>query len=163
MAKNRTAGGSKPWWIFGILIILISLASSAGMFYYMDSRSGNAPSQAQAQAPVEEPPAVEPIFVNVAPFTVNLQSRHYDQRLLYIGLSLRVGNMTTKDVLTMHMPQVRSRLLMLLSSQEAETLTTPEGKQSLSQEILALFDQPLAEPQPPLMINDVLYTDFIVQ
>ncbi|WP_248730245.1 MULTISPECIES: flagellar basal body-associated protein FliL [Halomonadaceae] len=161
MAKTRTEGGRKPWWIIGILIILFSMGSSAAMFYFMDGRSGDAPSAAQVQ--VEAPRAAEPIFVNVSPFTVNLQSRHYDQRLLYMGLSLRVGDVATQEVITTHMPQVRSRLLMLLSSQEAETLTTPEGKQALTNDILALFDQPLTDPQPFLTINDVLYTDFIVQ
>lgn len=161
MAKTRSAGSRKPWWIIGILIILFSMGSSAAMYYLMDSRGSE--DNVQAHTEIEEPRAPSPIFVAISPFTVNLQSHHYDQRLLYVGLSLRVGNQTTQDLLQEHMPQVRSRLLMLLSSQQAEDLVTPEGKQALSSEILALFDQPFTDPQPPLAINDVLYTEFIVQ
>ncbi|APX93241.1 flagellar basal body-associated protein FliL [Halomonas sp. 1513] len=161
MAKNQSAGSRKPWWIIGLLIILFSMGSSAAMYFMMDSRDGDA--TASAQTAVEEARAPAPIFVDINPFTVNLQSRRYDHRLLYVGLSLRVGNETTRELIEEHMPQVRSRLLMLLSSQEAEELTSPEGKQQLSSEILALFDQPLTDPQPSLMVNDVLYTEFIVQ
>ncbi|SDL73260.1 flagellar FliL protein [Franzmannia pantelleriensis] len=161
MAKNRSAGSRKPWWIIGLLIILFSMGSSAAMYYMMDNRDGSETDNVQAA--VEDPRAPAPIFVDINPFTVNLQSRHYDQRLLYIGLSLRVGNETTRELIEEHMPQVRSRLLMLLTSQQAEALTSPEGKQQLSAEILALFDQPLTDPQPSLMVNDVLYTEFIVQ
>ncbi|MDR5906051.1 flagellar basal body-associated protein FliL [Franzmannia qiaohouensis] len=161
MAKNRSAGSRKPWWIIGLLIILFSMGSSAAVYYMMDSRSGEG--GASAQTVVEETRAPAPIFVDINPFTVNLQSRHYDQQLLYIGLSLRVGNETTRELIEEHMPQVRSRLLMLLSSQQAEDLVSPEGKQQLSADILALFDQPLTNPQPSLMVNDVLYTEFIVQ
>lgn len=161
MVKKRSAGSRKPWWIIGLLVILFSMGSSAAMYFLMDSRHDD--TQPSARAVEEQISSPAPIFVDIKPFTVNLQSGHYDQRLLYTGLSLRVGNENTRELLEAHMPQVRSRLLMLLSSQQAEDLITPAGKQRLSNDILALFEQPLTEPQPPLIINDVLYTDFIVQ
>ncbi|GGX78082.1 flagellar basal body-associated protein FliL [Litchfieldella qijiaojingensis] len=160
MAKSSTSGTRKPWWLLGILVILFSMGSSVAVFYFMDSR---AEIQPQVQAEPEPLVGPTPIFVEIKPFTVNVQSRQYDQRLLYVGLSLQVGNEMTSKILQEHMPQVRSRLLTLLSSQHAEDLTTPEGKKALSEQILSLFERPLADPQPPLAINDVLYTEFIVQ
>ncbi|MFC3285184.1 flagellar basal body-associated protein FliL [Litchfieldella rifensis] len=160
MAKSSTAGTRKPWWLLGILIILFSMGSSVAVFYFMDGRA-DAPVQAEVAPEPKRGPV--PIFVKIEPFTVNVQSRDYDQRLLYVGLSLQVGDEMTRELLEEHMPQVRSRLLMLLSSQQAETLTTPDGKQALSARILTLFERPLTDPQPPLAVNDVLYTEFIVQ
>lgn len=162
MAKTQTEGKSrKPWWLLGLLIILISVACSAGVYFLLESRSSEASTDtAEATAPVE--PEI-PIFVTVKPFTVNIQSDDYSQRLLYMGLSIKVADDTSKELLESHMPQVRSRLLMLLSSQKADDLITPEGKQRLTGEILALFDKPFSDPQPPLNVDDVLYTDFIVQ
>ncbi|MBZ9556982.1 MULTISPECIES: flagellar basal body-associated protein FliL [unclassified Modicisalibacter] len=162
MAKTQTDGKRrKPWWLLGLLIILISVACSAGVYFLLESRgSGAGAESAQAAEPVE--PEI-PIFVTVKPFTVNIQSDDYSQRLLYIGLSIKVADEASKDLLESHMPQVRSRLLMLLSSQNADDLVTPEGKQRLTGEILALFDKPFSDPQPPLNVDDVLYTDFIVQ
>ena len=159
MAKNPNAGTSrKPWWLLGIILIVLSMASSAGVYFLLDSKSEA--STETAEEPVKPEP---PIFVTVSPFTVNLQSDQYEQRLLYIGLSFKVGDETTREMLEQNMPQLRSRLLLLFSSQHAEGLTTPEGKQALSQQILALFDEPFSDPQPELVVNDVLYTDFIVQ
>ncbi|WP_043526235.1 flagellar basal body-associated protein FliL [Litchfieldella xinjiangensis] len=160
MAKTATSGTRKPWWLLGILVILLSMGSSVGIFYFMDNRAEADP-QAMAEPVPVTPPT--PVFVEIKPFTVNVPSRQFEQRLLYIGLSLKVGNEVTRDLLIEHMPQVRSRLLMLLSSQEAESLTTPEGKQALSAQIMTDFERPLTDPQPPLSIQDVLYTEFIVQ
>lgn len=161
MAQNQTAGKSrKPWWLLGILIIMLSMACSAAVYFMLDSRSAAAQETTPSDTPVEAP---DPIFVGISPFTVNVQSDSYQQRLLYIGLSLKVANEVTRDLIVEHMPQVRSRLLMLLSSQSAEKLISPQGKRTLSQEILALFDQPFSDPQPELAVQDVLYTDFIVQ
>lgn len=160
MANTASTGTRKPWWLLGILVILFSMGSSVGVFYFMDNRTDGS-SQAAADSEPQKAPA--PVFVEVKPFTVNIPSRQYDQRLLYIGVSLKVGNEETRDLLVEHMPQVRSRLLMLLSSQQAEDLATSEGKEALTHQIIALFERPLTDPQPTLAINDVLYTEFIVQ
>ncbi len=162
MANNQTAGKTrKPWWLLGILIIVLSMAGSVGVYFLLDAKSSaNAEEEPASSEPVEAP---VPLFVEISPFTVNLQSEQYEQRLLYIGLSLKVADEKTQSLLVEHMPQVRSRLLLLLSSQNAEDLVSPQGKVALSQEILALFDEPLTDPQPTLAVQDVLYTDFIVQ
>jgi flagellar FliL protein len=52
---------------------------------------------------------------------------------------------------------------MLLSGQQADTLIKPEGKQRLANQILAMFDEPLTEPQPSLDVTGVLFSEFIVQ
>lgn len=61
------------------------------------------------------------------------------------------------------MPQVRSRLLMLLSGKQASELTSPEGKEELAQAIISQLNVPLTDNQPPLDLREVLFTDFIVQ
>lgn len=162
MASNQIAGKSrKPWWLIGILIIMLSMACSAAVFFMLDSNgSANAEEALMINAPSDVPP---PIFVGISPFTVNLQSDEYAQRLLYIGLSLKVADELTQEMINEYMPQVRSRLIMLLSSQSAEDLISPQGKLALSKEILALFDEPFSDPQPTLAVQNVLYTDFIVQ
>ena len=107
---------------------------------------------------------VPPRFVTVSPFTVNIQGGdYYEHRLLYTGLTIEVGDEQTQELLEQNMPQLRSRLLMLLSSKKATELTTPQGKQVLTQDILALFNEPFVDNQPSLAVNDVFYTDFIVQ
>ncbi|MCK0715683.1 flagellar basal body-associated protein FliL [Chromohalobacter sarecensis] len=157
MAKPNKRG--KSLWLIGLLIILFSVGSSIGVYLLMDSQQEASANEEQSEP--EEAPT--PIFVTIEPFTVNLQDDEYSERLLYVGLSLKVGDDKTKEVLKQYMPEVRSRLLMLLSSQEAGALVKPEGKQRLADQILTLFDEPLAEPQPPLDVTGVLFSEFIVQ
>src|SRR5690606_10330608 len=108
-------------------------------------------------------PASEPIFVPVGSMTVNLQDDSFGQRLLYTGFSLKVNDNSTRDILLTHMPEVRSRLLLLLSQKSADALTAAGGKEVLVQEITALLAEPLAPGLPPVALSSVLFTDFIVQ
>ncbi|WP_110665415.1 flagellar basal body-associated protein FliL [Salinicola halophilus] len=160
-APKAASGKKRSLILIGLLVVLLSIACSVAAFFYLDSRGTETHAEtAAAEEEPAEPPV--PIFVTVSPFTVNLQS-DYSDRLLYVGVSLRVNDQQTSDFLTQHMPEVRSRLLMLLSGKRAEDLVSPEGKVELKREILALFDEPITSPQPTLAIDDVLFSDFIVQ
>lgn len=170
----------KKGWLLPVIIILVVLiavgGTAAGMYFFMikGKTDGGASGgeEHHAAAPAAESagghggaaaPVAAPMFVNVSPFTVNVQSERRQPRLLYVGLSLQVGDKQTMDFLTQNMPQLRSRLLILMASQQAETLMTPAGKDALNAQIIGLFQTPLAVPQPPLSVVNILYTDFIVQ
>ncbi|WP_192036504.1 flagellar basal body-associated protein FliL [Halomonas sp. YLGW01] len=156
---DSSKGSRKSWLIIGLLLVLTSSVTALAVYFLMGNAS-SADASEDAAAPVETP---APIFVKIDPFTVNIADGQYGDRLLYVGLSLRVKDQQTQDLLVDHMPQVRSRLLMLLSGQHADELTSPEGKTRLAAAILGLFEVPLTEPQPDLAISDVLFTEFIVQ
>lgn len=157
MAKS-TGGSSKLLWLMILLVLMSTAAAGVAIYLVMNDRnagSGNIQGQQlERQAP---------IFLKIDPFTVNLADDDFGSRLLYAGLSLKVGNEETREILHEHMPQVRSRLLMLFSGKQASQLTSPEGKRRLSEEVVAVLSDPLTEPQPPLDIRDVLFTEFIVQ
>ena len=163
MANTESTGKSTPWLVIVLLILLFSGGSAAGVYFLVSSgKLGNLTASA-AEAPSAPVKAPTPLFVPISPFTVNLQGEPGEQRLLYIGLSLKVGDQATETLLKEHMPEVRSRLLMLMASQKASELVTPAGKDALTAQILGLFNTPLTSPQPPLAIDGVLFSDFIVQ
>lgn len=158
MAKS-TGGSSKLLWLMILLVLLSTAAAGAAIYMVMNDRNGNGEEEAQAQQLERQ----APIFVKIDPFTVNLADDNFGSRLLYTGISLKVSNDETREILEEHMPQVRSRLLMLFSGKQASELTTPNGKRHLSEEVIATLSEPLTEPQPSLEIQDVLFTEFIVQ
>ena len=162
MAASESSGKRTPWLIIVLLILLCSVGSAAAV-YFLAGSGKLALGGSAAPAAAEPVKAATPIFVAITPFTVNLQSGPGEQRLLYIGLALKVADAASEALLKEHMPEVRSRLLMLMASQKADTLITPAGKEALTAQILKLFDLPLATPQPPLNIQGVLFSDFIVQ
>ncbi|NLC21888.1 MAG: flagellar basal body-associated protein FliL [Halomonadaceae bacterium] len=158
MAKSQ-GSSSKLVWLMILLVLLSLAAAGAAIYMVMSERNTSDNSSAQVQQ-LERP---MPIFVKIDPFTVNLADDNFGSRLLYAGISLKVASDESQEILTEHMPQVRSRLLLLFSGKQAGELITPEGKRRLSDEVAAVLSEPLTQPQPPLQIEDVLFTEFIVQ
>lgn len=163
MADSSPNGKRTPWLLIIILLLVFSGGSAAAVYFLVGGGKVSLGNSSAAATEAEPAPAAAPIFVTIAPFTVNLQGNPEEQRLLYLGVSLKVSDAASEALIKEHMPEVKSRLLMLASSQKADALITPDGKQALSAQILKLFDLPLASPQPPLKIDGVLFTDFIVQ
>lgn len=156
---EQSGGSKKLLWIMIILVLLSSAGAAVAIYMVMDQRNDGSEDAEMQQAMELE----SPIFMRIEPFTVNLADDSYGSRLLYTGVTLRVGNESSKAILEEHMPQVRSRLLMLLSGKQADELTSSEGKQQLAQAIVDRLNVPLTENQPPLDLREVLFTDFIVQ
>ena len=156
---EKSGGSKKLLWIMIILVLLSSIGAAVAIYMVIDQRKDGTET-AEVQQAMER---ATPIFMRIEPFTVNLVDDGYGSRLLYTGMTLRVGNEESKVILEEHMPQVRSRLLMLLSGKQADELTSTEGKQQLAQSIVDRLNVPLTENQPPLDLREVLFTEFIVQ
>lgn len=150
-------------WLLIAVILLLALSTTATLFMLAQIQQGQNPESEEEQEMVEMEDLPPPMFVTIGPLTVNLQNDEFGNRLLYIGLSLRVLDEETQEMLQTHMPDIKSRLLVLLSSRSANELTTQEGKEALREQIMALVSQPLGENMPQPAIHSVLYTDFIVQ
>lgn len=153
---NDLGNSRKLVWFMGLFMVIVSALTTVNLVLLLDSR------QDQSEAEEEKVIAL-PIFVQIGPMTVNLRSDAYGQRYLYAGLSLRVRDEESRDQILTHMPEVHSRLLLLLSSQSASTLEQPDGKQNLAAEVVAIFDKPLEKGWPRPKVDAALFTDFIVQ
>src|SRR5690606_33200343 len=99
------------------LIALSILGASATAITYLITNRDKPVVIAQA-APAE---AAAPIFVAVDPFTVSLNGRDYE-RVLHVGLTLKAADERTRERIVQYQPVVRSRLLMLLSEQDPDTV-----------------------------------------
>lgn len=154
---TSAGGSSKRIWVVVSLLSLIAVVTAGTLFFVFS----------QPDASAEETPATAersaPIFLSIEPFTVNLADDDYGSRLLYTGITLKLGDDQTQTLLEEYMPQVRSRLLTLFSGQQASELTSAEDKQRLADDIISELEAPLEPGQPPLAIKDVLFTEFIVQ
>jgi len=83
--------------------------------------------------------------------------------VLYVGFTLRLPDEDTRRRMNDYLPEVRSRLLLLLSRQSAAALATEQGKQALVEQIKQALTPPLVKGQPPQAVNDVLFTAFILR
>ena len=136
--------------------VLVLAIGGGAAFMMMGSKSKKA-----EEEHVEEKASKVPVFVVIEPFVVNLQQENGDQ-FLQVALTLQVPNQETADTLKLFMPQVRSRLLMVLSSKKATDLLSSEGKRNLTDEIIDQLGEPFSSGKGPT-INDVFYTSFVIQ
>jgi flagellar FliL protein len=147
-----TRRGIRP--LLLVLLVLGVAAGSAGAAYYFVQ--GN-----RDKAPVIKPP-VDPIFVPLDPFTVNLQPNGRN-RFLHVAVTLKVSNIQAQAQLVQYLPEVRSRVLTTLSNRATESLLTTEEKSALAGEILAALNQPFAANLPSAAISSVMFTTFMLQ
>ena len=139
-------------------VAAIVLAGAGGGAWYVLGR----PAAAQQEAAGPAPESAAPIFVKVAPLTVNLQAQD-DARFLHLGMTLRVRDERSRELVTGYMPELRSRALLLLSNRNPETLVTPEDRTRLAEELHAGLDRPLGENLPAPGIDGVTFDTFVVQ
>jgi flagellar FliL protein len=106
--------------------------------------------------------AAPPIFAQMEPFTVNLQADGGEQ-FLQTAFTLKVGSQADVDAIKLYLPQVRSRVLLLLSSKRGSEIATVEGKKKLAEEIIEQLTQPFTKGGQPLEVTDVFFTAFVIQ
>jgi flagellar FliL protein len=138
------------------IVALVCALAAGGGYYLMSQRSSAAP--AAPAAPVPE----KPIFVTLEPLTVNMQSEGRG-RFLHVGMALKVRDEQAKAHVVEYMPEVRSRLLLLLSNRPPESLVPTEDKARLAEEIRVELSRPLGAGVPAQEIGSVSFNTFVVQ
>ena len=142
----------------GLLLLLLTLglaaAGAAGAYYYFYYFN-------QVRAPVVEAPTA-PIFVALEPFTVNLQPGGRS-RFLHIGLTLKVADAQSQALVVQYLPEVRSRVLTVLSNRQADALVASADKAQLAVDLMAALNLPFAPSMVPQKIASVMFTAFMLQ
>jgi flagellar protein FliL len=137
-----------------VLAVVIAAGAAAATYVFLG--------QPGAHGAPAAPPPPQPIFMALDPITVNLQGDD-GQRYLRVGLSLKFTDPKAQDFITEHMPELRSRLLLALSNKQPDELTTLDGKRALAAELKGLIEQPTEPGHQHVQIDDVLFTEFVVQ
>jgi flagellar FliL protein len=144
-----------------VAAVVIVGAAGGGAFVFL--RSSGAATTTEAKKETKSEPAKAPVFVTMEPFTVNLQTEGTTDQFLQVAFTLQVPDAAQEETIKNFMPQVRSRLLLLLSSKKASELTSVEGKKKLSEEIIASVNQPFSEKGQPQAVSNVFFTSFVIQ
>jgi flagellar protein FliL len=156
----RSPGLIKRTLVIALIALVAAGLAGGGTWFYMSRHETAAPAQHAEQAPKPSP---VPVFFALDPMTVNLQSDDGEQHYLRIGLTLKLNDQQTQEHLTAHMPEVRSRVLLALSNKHPEDLAPLDGKRALAKELAALIEQPTEAGSAPVHVDDVLFTEFVVQ
>jgi flagellar FliL protein len=170
---------SKKLLIFIVIgVAVLALVATGALLLLKKNKKAN-----EEGADDEEPAKVEldkkhpPVFVPMEPFTVNLQPENGEQ-YLQIVLSLQMSDAKTGEEVKAYTPEIRHRILMLLSGKKASEIATTEGRENLAKEIrgeanAALGYEPKASKKKKAAdgeedasggpVIEVFFTSFIVQ
>ena len=157
-----------------LLVLVLALAllggAGGGAWYFLGDeeptapvKTGAAKTGAAKAVSAKSGPAKVPLFAPLEPFTVNLQPEDASPQYLQVGLSLKVTDASVVEAVKLHMPEIRNRVLLLLSSKKASDISTLEGKRVLSTALAGEVAQPLAGGVPGQGIESVLFTSFVIQ
>ncbi|MDX7988731.1 flagellar basal body-associated protein FliL [Xenorhabdus sp. 12] len=148
---------TNPIWMILLILIAVLGAAIGGYSWWAMNQSAN---NSTAKNKVID----APVFMTLEPFTVNLidNEEHFD-RVLYVGVTLRLSDEKTRQRFHDYLPEVRSRMLLLLSRQKAADLAKDDGKMHLVAEIKQTLHPTLIPGEPNQDITDVLFTTFILR
>lgn len=141
MSKNAKPATTKPAEIAEaaapkskkkLIIIIVAALVIAGVAGWYFTKGGNDKPHTEE---VKVAPPQHPIFIALDPFTVNLQKETSDQ-YLQVGITLKLFEAGLEEKIKASLPEIRSRILLLLATKTASELSTPEGKASLIDELI---------------------------
>jgi flagellar FliL protein len=163
-AEEAPAKNPKKKLIIIIAAVVLLAAAGGGAWFFMKSKEDPKKAGAHKEAAEEhaEDAAHPPVFVTLETFTVNLQPDP-DEKFLQLDLSMQVAKPEEAEALKGQMPAIRNRILLLLSSKQASQISTMEGKQELSNEIITEVNKPFSEHGKPQKVMGVFFTSFVIQ
>lgn len=162
--KPKAAGGKKKLIMLAAVIlgvIAVSVGATLGALKYL------VPAQDTTEAPVTAeqtpPPPVPAIYYPLKPPIVVNFSVKGRQRYLQAELTLMTRDGSVISTIELHQSMIRNALILLIGGHSFEELRTAEGKELLRQaclqEIQRLLQQEIGKPG----IEQVLFTDFVMQ
>ena len=158
-AVNEPAGKGKLKLIILIVVaVLLAIGLSVGAtWYFMHSPKSEAVPQADVN--VKLPAIYEPM----APaFVVNFNANGR-QRYMQVSVTLQARDPADLKALMVHIPVIRNNLVMLFSGQTFDDLATPVGQEILRQKTTASVQEVAQKELGKVVIDQVLFTNFVLQ
>ena len=164
--NQKVTGGEKKNSLVVILLMLITIIACAiaGYTFYEMKKFQHSITGNEKPEAVSHPAKTDtPIYVPMETFTVSLQpDDDNSERVIYIGITLKLHDEHSKKLVEKYLPDIRSRVYILLSHQQAKVLATDGGKQQLLDKIKESISKPVAQHQN-ILLSDVLFNAFILR
>ena len=143
-----------------IPVMLLSIAASGGITYYLMSNMapGSAEAEAEALDAIENP---DPIYIQVGKILVNVDYQG-DIRYIQGDVQLMFHHQESADIAERDMPVIINELNTLFARQAFGEMRSVEGKEKLRRASLAAINRVLKFPDGS-GVQDVYFTSFNLQ
>jgi flagellar protein FliL len=149
--ESPAKGGKKKL----MLIIggtVLALAIAGGIFFFVAGKKTAADGHKTKDAESES----KSILISLDPFVLNLSEQG---RFLKVTMQIELGDPALQPMVTGKIPQLRDAIITLVSSKSAESVSTPEGKFQLKDELLLRANQAVGKD----VFKNLYYTEFVMQ
>lgn len=156
----------KKWWFWlALAIALIAVAVTVTLLVLNSMGGGDAAAEGEQASEAREEVEAKPsaIYYPLKPeFVTNFNVRGR-QRFMKVDITLMLRDNAVVPALELHMPALRNALVMLMRGQVYEELQTPEGKELLRQHALTAVQEVLEAEIGKPGVEQVLFTNFVMQ
>jgi len=162
---DASEGEAKPKKKSKLPIIIIALLLGGGggggaAWWFTKSKSAHDP---KAAAEKHEEPEKSPIYIQLEAFIINLKKVDADAHVLQVEMQFKVTDTKADGAVKLRMPEIRNAILLLLTNKTHEELSTLEGKQKLSADIISQANQIIHVKEPKDGVAGVYFKSFVIQ
>ncbi|MFA7495963.1 MAG: flagellar basal body-associated FliL family protein [Acidithiobacillus sp.] len=167
MTKAKKTGKSKWILVLIAVIVLLIILGGAGVWWFF-LRSTAAPTPAE----VAKEKLQNTKFIDLGSIVTNLQSGDGNTHYIQVQIQLKTYDPTVETSVKSFMPEIRNSILLLLSAQNASTVSQPAVRDQLLQQIKLKVNQILdsdggalkkSAPIKSPPIAAVYFASFVVQ
>lgn len=148
-AEKSQKGGKKLLIMIPILSLVLGVGGFAGYKFLLNKDKGHETQEAHLEGPS--------VMVPLAPFVINLDGG----RFLKFTVQLELLDAKLKEEVKEKIPQVRDTIIMLVSNRSPQSVSSPEGKFQLKDEILLRVNQVMGLERDTF--KNVYFTEFVMQ
>ncbi len=148
-------GGKGKLKLVIIAVVVLALLGGGGFFAYSKFLGKEAESKVVPEKE-HDLNAEQPALFPLAPFVVNLADRG---RFLKVTMKFEITDVKYEELIKERTPHLRDAVITLLSSKTAESVSTPEGKFQLKDELLMRANAAVGKD----VFKNIYFTDFVMQ
>ncbi|MBK8523042.1 MAG: flagellar basal body-associated protein FliL [Betaproteobacteria bacterium] len=164
---------SKKMLIIIIAAVLLLVVVGGGAAFFLMKKSSDPAEEGEVAAEKESAKKKGkesvPVYIPMEAFTVNLVPETGDQ-YLQVTINVEAEDAAVGEKLKIHMPKLRNKIMLILSSKKPSELAPREGKEQLAEEIKESINTIIGPSEPAKgkktgedPIKEVLFTSFIIQ
>jgi flagellar FliL protein len=169
-AKAVVAAKKKKLMLLAVLAVVLLALAGGGTWFVLNMASDKKPEAAEVAAPAEGEHAEEPggakkisVYESLDPAFLGNYLISGRQHYLQLSLSVMARDQEGIDGVRLHMPLIRNKVVMILSGESFEGLQSDEGRAKLQQTLLAGIQEILQKETGKPGIEQVFFTNFVMQ
>jgi flagellar FliL protein len=142
------------------VLLLAGIGVGAMLFLKEDPPADEGAADAATEKPAK---VAEPIYQGLDPDFVVAFRDPKTVRFVKLSVDVMARDDDVIEDVRLHMPAIRDRVIILLSSKSEDNLMDTEGKEQLREEVLAAVQNVLKENNDAPDVEAVYFTNFVMQ